>query len=175
MPSRFLAPARFVATLAGVALLACTRSSAGPSGAPPTPLASAADSAAVAGTLTRMFDALRAKDAATLRGILHANARFTLLRPAPDGSVRVNVITGEQFLQSTTGPDARGLDEPIRNIRVTVDGPLASAWAEYQVRVNGAVSHCGHDAFHLVKTASGWQVLNTADSFRREGCGPRWP
>jgi hypothetical protein len=160
------------ATLLAVAAAACSRAPATPT---PTPLASTADSAAVAGTLTRMFDALRTKDAATLRGILHADARFTLLRPAPDGSVRVNVITGDQFLQSTTGPNARGLDEPIRNIHVTVDGPLATAWAEYQVRVNGAVSHCGYDAFHLVKTAAGWQVLNTADSFRREGCGPLWP
>lgn len=161
-----------LAALAVTVLAACTRAPATPA---PAPLASAADSAAVAATLTRMFDALRVKDAATLRTTLHPEARFTLLRPAPDGTVRVNIITGAQFLESTTGPNARGLDEPIRNIHVTVDGPLATAWAEYQVRVNGAVSHCGHDAFHLVRTAAGWQVLNTADSFRREGCGPAWP
>jgi hypothetical protein len=135
----------------------------------------AADSAAVAATLTRFFDALRVKDAATVRATLHPDARFTLLRPAPDGGVRVNVITAAQFIESTTGPDARGLDEPIRHIRVSVDGALATAWAEYQVRVNGTVSHCGHDAFHLVRTPAGWQVLNTADSYRRDGCGPAWP
>jgi hypothetical protein len=170
---------RVGATAVGVAvavtlatLAACTRTPATPA---PAPLASAADSTAVAATLTRMFDALRVKDAATLRATLHPDARFTLLRPAPDGGVRVDIITGAQFIESTTGPNARGLDEPIRNIRVTVDGPLATAWAEYQVRVNGAVSHCGYDAFHLVRTPAGWQVLNTADSFRREGCGPLWP
>mgnify|MGYP002780051673 CR=1 FL=1 len=167
---------RLFAGLCAAALVtltaACSRSAATPT---PTPLASAADSAAVVSTLTRMFDALRVKDAATLRSILHPDARFTLFRPAPDGSVRVNVLTGAQFVQATTAANAPGLDEPIRNVRVTVDGALATAWAEYQVRTNGTVSHCGYDAFHLVRTATGWQVVNTADSFRREGCGPIWP
>ncbi len=175
MTPRLLSPALLLAVLAGAALSACTRTPAGTAGAAPVSLASSADSMAVAQTLTRMFDALRTKDAAVVRATLHPDARFTLLRPAPDGGTRVNIMTAEQFLQGTTGPNARGLDEPIRNIRVTVDGALATAWAEYQVRVNGAVTHCGYDAFHLVRTPSGWQVLNTADSFRREGCGPAWP
>ena len=138
------------------------------------PLASSADSTAVAATLTRMFDALRTKDRATVEAIMHPDARFTLLRPAGD-SVRVAVLAVAQFLDATMGPNAAGLDEPIRNVRVTVDGPLATAWAEYQVRVNGAVSHCGYDAFHLVRSGEGWRVLNIADSFRREGCGAPWP
>jgi hypothetical protein len=172
MTPRLRFPALLLAVLSSAALSACTRA---PAASAPAPLASSADSAAVAQTLTRMFDALRTKDAAVVRATLHPDARFTLLRPAPDGGTRVNILTAEQFLQGTTGPNARGLDEPIRNIRVTVDGALATAWAEYQVRVNGAVTHCGYDAFHMIRTATGWQVLNTADSFRREGCGPAWP
>jgi hypothetical protein len=167
--------ALFATLLVGTSLSACARSSVGAPGTAAAPLASGADSTAVAQTLTRMFDALRTKDAAVVRATLHPNARFTLLRPAPDGSTRVNILSADQFIEATTGPAAAGLDEPIRNIRVTVDGALATAWAEYQVRVNGAVTHCGYDAFQLVRTPNGWQVLNTADSFRRDGCGPAWP
>lgn len=136
-----------------------------------------ADSVAVVSVLERMFDALRVKDRATLESLMHPDARFTLLRPAARGgdSVQVNVMSLTQFLDATMRPESAGLDELIRNVRVTVDGPLATAWGEYQVRVNGAVSHCGYDAFHLVRSGGTWRVLGIADSFRREGCGAAWP
>src|SRR5690606_7959923 len=109
--------------------------------------------------------------------VMHPETRFTLLRPvagAPD-SVRVNVMTLGAFLNATMGAESAGLDELIRNVRVTVDGPLATAWGEYQVRVNGTVTHCGYDAFHLVRSGASWRVLSIGDSFRREGCGAAWP
>lgn len=142
------------------------------------PLASTADSTAVVGVLTRMFDALRTKNAAALDAEVHPAARFTLIRPVPNqpaDSVRPAVLTFAQFKQAALGPQSNGIDEPLRNILVTVDGPLATAWAEYQVRVNGAVSHCGYDAFHLIKQGGAWKVLNVADSFRQQGCGALWP
>lgn len=164
-----------------LALLAagCMRASATVSSTPArAPLASTADSTAVVGVLTRMFDALRTKNAAALDAEVHPAARFTLIRPVPNqpaDSVRPAVLTFAQFKQAALGPQSNGIDEPLRNILVTVDGPLATAWAEYQVRVNGAVSHCGYDAFHLIKQGGAWKVLNVADSFRQQGCGALWP
>jgi len=133
-----------------------------------------ADSAAVVKTLETMFEALRNKNADGVRATFHESARFTLLRPAADGSTRVNVMSAEQFITAVTNPNGNGVDEPIRNVRVMIDGPLASAWAEYQVRVAGKVSHCGYDAFHLVKVDTAWKILNVSDSFRPQGCGEVW-
>jgi hypothetical protein len=165
---------RFLIAFVVVASAACTR---GPAASAPTPLATPADSVAVVGTLTRMFDALRTKDATAFRAEFHPAGRFTLLRPVPGGgdSVGVVVLPVAQFVQAVLGPTGSGVDEPIRNVRVTVDGALATAWAEYQVRTPTGVSNCGYDAFHLVKQSGGWKVLNVADSFRQSGCGPRWP
>lgn len=162
-----------LATIVAVSA-ACAR---GPAAPAPTPLATPADSAAVVGTLTRMFDALRTKDVAAFRAEFHPAGRFTLLRPIPGGpdSVGVVVLPLAQFVQAALGPTGSGVDEPIRNVRVTVDGPLATAWAEYQVRTPTGVSNCGYDAFHLVKQSGAWKVLNVSDSFRQSGCGPRWP
>ena len=56
---------------------------------------------------------------------------------------------------------------------VQVDGPLATVWAEYQVLIEGKLSHCGYDAFHLVRRSEGWKVLNVSDTFQRE-CGEAW-
>lgn len=135
---------------------------------------SASDSVAVMSTLNRMLAALKAKDADGIRATFDSAARMTLLRPAQGGGVQVWTLTGEQFIQVATNPQGPALDEPIRNIRMQVDGDLAAVWAEYQVRINGAVSHCGHDAFHLVRKSGQWKILNVSDTFRQQGCGPMW-
>ncbi len=142
--------------------------------APSSAAAQAADTAAVVATITRMFDALRTKDGATVRAVLDSAARFTLLRSSPEGGARVVVLTGEQFVTAVTNPQGAGLDEPIRNVEVRIDGDLAAVWAEYQVRIDGNVSHCGYDAFHLVRKGGEWKILNVSDSFRQQGCGPAW-
>jgi hypothetical protein len=130
------------------------------------------DTTAVMATLERFVGALRIKDTTGMRAELHDSARITLLRPAPAGGVRVHVFDGPQFIKlATQGP---ALDEPIRNAKVTIDADLATVWAEYQVRIDGAVSHCGYDAFHLVRTGSAWKILNVSDTFRRQGCGEKW-
>lgn len=136
--------------------------------------AAQSDSVQVVGTLRRMLTALYAKDAAALRAEMDSAARMTLLRPAPGGGVRVVAMTADQFIQAAMSPTGPALDEPIRIKSLTVDGDLATVWAEYQVRIDSAVSHCGHDAFHLVRRGGAWRVLTVADTFRREGCGAPW-
>ncbi|MDX2193011.1 MAG: DUF4440 domain-containing protein [Gemmatimonadales bacterium] len=145
----------------------------------PAPLAAQAIDPAVRaevlGTIHRFTDALRRKDTAGMAAQMHPAARMTLLRPAPSGdSVRVAVLTAAQFITVATDPRNPPLDEPIRDAQVTVHQDLATVWAEYQVRIDGKVSHCGYDAFHLVRTGAGWKLLTVADTFRREGCGAMW-
>jgi hypothetical protein len=134
----------------------------------------AADSVAVMQTLETMLGAMRTKNADGLRAVFHDAVRMTLLRPAPGGGMRVNVLSGEQFITAATAPANPVLDEPIRNIRMHLDGDLATVWAEYQVRRDGKVSHCGYDAFHLVRVSGAWKILTVADTFRQQGCGGVW-
>jgi hypothetical protein len=134
----------------------------------------AADSAAVMQTIETMLSALRTKNADGMRATFHESARMTLLRPAQGGGTRVVAMTAEQFITSATNPSGPAIDEPIRNANVQIDGNLATVWAEYQVRIDGKVSHCGHDAFHLVKSETSWKILNVSDTFRQQGCGEMW-
>ncbi len=132
------------------------------------------DSSAVLSALNGMLTAMRERNADALRATFHPAARMTLLRPTQDGSTQVVVLTGAQFVDAAMNPQGPVLDEPIRNPRLQLDGDLATVWAEYQVRVEGKVSHCGFDAFQLVRTAGSWKILNVSDTFRRTGCGPIW-
>jgi len=132
--------------------------------------------AEVLGTLNTFMRALRTRDTTTMLQLLDSASRMTLLRPVPGGGIRVVVLTGAQFVRVASNPNQAPIDEPIRNAVVHVDGPLASVWAEYQVRrADKTVSHCGYDAFHLAKLGERWKILNVSDSFRQTGCGPAWP
>ena len=133
-----------------------------------------ADSVAVMQTLEAMVGAMRTKNADGLRAVFHEHTRMTLLRPAPGGGTRVMVLTGEQFVTAATAPANPSLDEPIRNIRMQLDGDLATVWAEYQLRIGGKISHCGYDAFQLNRRSTGWKILNISDTFRQQGCGAMW-
>ena len=132
-----------------------------------------ADRGAVLGVLNSFTAALLKKDSAGMASQLDTVSRFTLLRPSPNGT-RVWVVTGAEFIGLTTKPDGPAYDEPIRNPVVHIDGDLATVWAEYQVVLSGAVSHCGYDSFQLARLNGTWKIINVSDTFRREGCGALW-
>ena len=117
---------------------------------------------------------LRNKDTTVMKQHLDSLTRFTLLRPTQSGGVRVFLLSGADFVQRTTQPGGPTYDEPIRNPRVQIDADLASVWAEYQVRMEGKVTHCGYDAFHLARLNGRWKILNVSDTFRQQGCGEPW-
>jgi hypothetical protein len=141
-----------------------------------TKVVAQADTAEQQKVLTVLQDftaALLKKDSAGMASQLDSVTRFTLLRPSPNGT-RVWAVTGAQFISLTTKPDGPAYDEPIRNPVVHIDGDLATVWAEYQVVLNGAVSHCGYDSFQLARLNGQWKIINVSDTFRREGCGSLW-
>ncbi|MGE3614350.1 MAG: hypothetical protein AB7L66_00645 [Gemmatimonadales bacterium] len=117
---------------------------------------------------------LKARDLDLLNSRIDSTTRFTLVRPGPGGS-RVIVLAGAEFIRVATRADQPAIDEPIRNPVVQVDGDVATVWAEYQVRRDGKVSHCGHDAFHLARVGGRWRIINLIDSFQPQGCGDPWP
>jgi ketosteroid isomerase-like protein len=130
---------------------------------------------AVLATLQSFMDGLRMRDTAVMNQHVDSLTRLTLIRPTREGGTRVVVMTGAEFIRAVTQPGQPGIDEPIRNPVVHVSGDLASVWAEYQVRRDTTVSHCGFDAFHLVRRDGRWKLLNVSDTFQQTGCGPAWP
>ena len=118
--------------------------------------------------------AMRAKDSLGMMARLDSTSRFSLLRSGPHGTV-VRVMSGQDFVRLTTKPDGPTYHEPTRNAVVQIDGDLATVWAEYQVILEGKLSHCGHDAIHLARLRGTWKIINLSDTYRREGCGAMWP
>jgi ketosteroid isomerase-like protein len=121
------------------------------------------------------LDGLRMRDTAAMGLYVDSLTRFTLIRPTREGGTRVVAVDAAEFMRAVTQPGQPGVDEPIRNPVVQVSGDLAAVWAEYQVRRDTVVTHCGFDAFHLSRRDGRWKLLNVSDTYQQAGCGPAWP
>jgi hypothetical protein len=55
---------------------------------------------------------------------------------------------------------------------VRIQGAIAAVWTRYDFHRDGKFSHCGTDAFNLVKTAEGWKIASAMWTVERTGCVP---
>ncbi|CAN5874705.1 hypothetical protein BH23GEM9_BH23GEM9_07740 [soil metagenome] len=126
-----------------------------------------AETAAVRAVIDRLFDGMRERDMAKLGSAFHAEARLHGLDA--DGGVRITPAA--DFIAGIArAPEGMLLDEVLGDVEIRIDGPLASAWTYYDFFAGDNFSHCGYNAFQLLKTAGEWKVVAITDSRRREGC-----
>lgn len=118
--------------------------------------------------VTKLFDAMRARDTATMRASFVPNASMQMLRP--DG-VRFDSIGG--WIASVgRAPATLVLDERLANPIVQVSGDLASVWVDYWFFAGERLSHCGVDAIHLFRQQGTWRIFSIVDTRQQQGCPP---
>jgi hypothetical protein len=127
------------------------------------------DQKAVLATIEQLFNALKADDTAGMRAVMHPQGRI-IQTGTRDGVPFARVNALNDFLTSIGNAKGRGLEERIYNPEIRIDDNLAVAWVYYDFRVGGQISHCGVDAYHVVRTAEGWRILEIVDTQRREAC-----
>ncbi len=154
-----------------LALAACTALAVAPPAraqqSPPV-----GDEAQVLLVVTRLFDAMRTRDTATLRSLVDPAARLVTTRTMPDGQPRVTPATINDWIGSIArAPDSLVLIERTWNHEIRVDDNLATVWTPYTFHVGERFSHCGVDSFQLARSGGGWIIINVADSQRRDRCG----
>ena len=125
--------------------------------------------AEVLAVVNAVFDGMRKADSAMVRPLFHAKARmFTVDSRRPDTLIEASV---ERFIQSIGRPRTEVFDEQLSNVRVMIDGSLASVWTDYKFFRGTSFSHCGVDHFLLVKERGSWKILELADTRRSDNCG----
>jgi hypothetical protein len=130
-----------------------------------------ADRAQVIAAVQSFFDSMEKADAELARKILMPDARF-FSAAERDGKMTVRPSTGEAFIAGFSNPNrGRGL-ERMWNPDVRVQGSIAQVWTRYDFHNNGTFSHCGIDAFSLVKTDDGWKIAIAMWTVERTGCLP---
>lgn len=124
--------------------------------------------------VTRMFDAMRARDTAAFRSVLDSGAVLLSVGRTREGTPVVRRESMDDFVKGIAGaPAGKLLDERIYDPEVRIDGGLATVWTEYDFYLGDSFSHCGVDAFMLARLADGWKVIAISDTRRRDGCPAR--
>ena len=138
--------------------------------APSLSLAQDAERANVLATVQKVFDAMRTRDTALLFSAFDSSAR--LVRYNRRGNPpSVSLTPPSQFGAAILRAPAGDVwNERIYDPEVRIDGDIAQVWAYYTFHRNTTFSHCGVDAFLLVKVGTTWKITQLADSQRTEGC-----
>ena len=86
------------------------------------------------------------------------------------GKVLVKTDSVKEFADFLATQEKNTLDEQIVFDVVKIDGDLAVVWAPYKFYFKGKFSHCGVDAFQLVRINNVWKIQYLIDTRRRTGC-----
>jgi hypothetical protein len=146
-----------------IAALLLTVSAAAGAQASPTPA-----EAEVLAVVNRIFDGMKEADSAKVRTAFAPGARFVTVgtRANPD-TITYQAVDG--WLAGIANSN-KTWEEKLKNVRVVVDGNIASAWMDYTFHLNGALRHCGVDSIELVKVKGEWKITQLADTRRTSGC-----
>ena len=123
--------------------------------------------------ITKMFDAMREGDSTKLRMCFHNQITSLSISIDEDGESKL-AFEGEsgckKFIKAVGSPHGEIWDERISNLKINIAGDFAQAWCDYEFYIGNKFSHCGIDAFHVVKTISGWKIVHLGDTRRTTSC-----
>jgi hypothetical protein len=128
------------------------------------------DRVAVHEILVTMFDGMREGDSAKVASVFRRDVRmFSAYKNKSGESVlREDELFG--FLKAVGTPHPEIWDERIYNTTIKIDGAIAQVWTNYSFYVGEKFSHCGVDAFQLIRKDNLWKIISLMDTRRKESC-----
>ena len=136
--------------------------------APATQTTAAAEEAAILEVIDRFMHAISNNDDAAMAAIRIEGAMNTVARA--NGTVTRRAF---QPRANASGPGAN--QERYWDPVVHVRGSLAMVWTPYEFWVKGKTSHCGIDAFELVKEQGTWRIGNAMWTVEPDACATLRP
>jgi len=124
---------------------------------------------AVMKTVQAFFDTMTAHDVDGARQILQPQGRFHAMS-MKDGKPDVRAFANEEYFAQLQASKQK-MQERIWNPDVRINGLIANVTAPYDFWIDGKFSHCGVDAFDLIKTEEGWKIAGGVYTVESE-CAP---
>jgi hypothetical protein len=116
------------------------------------------------------FDSMAKRDPALAERVMLPEARIHAFAER-DGKPTMRVSVAQDYIKSlSTGKGE--LLERMWEPEVRIRGPIATVWTTYDFHRNGTFTHCGIDAFDLVKTPDGWKIAGVMYTVEPTGCAP---
>lgn len=119
----------------------------------------------------QFFDGFHKGDTTIMSAVIAKNAVMQTAFATPQGENRLSNGSVDNLLDAIANrPDTQLWEEKLLSYGVQIDGNLAQVWTPYEFYLDGNFSHCGANAFTMVKTDDGWRIIHLIDSRRRSSC-----
>jgi Domain of unknown function (DUF4440) len=120
--------------------------------------------------VTRLFDAMQAKDADGIRATFFPDGQLAAAQKR-NGQTTIRLLTADAFAKSIS--EGKGVyRERMYKPETLVTGDLVTVRGRYGFYVDDRFSHCGLNSFHLMRTPQGWKIVNAASTIEFDGCEP---
>ena len=87
-----------------------------------------------------------------------------------DGKPDVRAFANEEYFAQLQSSKQK-MQERIWSPEVRINGLIATIVAPYDFWIDGKFSHCGVDAFDLIKTEEGWKIAGGVYTVQQQ-CAP---
>lgn len=131
--------------------------------------AKADDRADVLAAVDRFLNALNTNDAEAYAAAQVNDGVTYSQRYAADGSAKLRRRSNHDNLEMLRA-DSTKVREQYWNPTVLVHKDIAIVWAPYSFDIDGKRSHCGIDAFDLLRVDGVWKIGNAMWTVEPDGC-----
>jgi hypothetical protein len=114
----------------------------------------------------KVFDGMASNDAAKIMASMTADAQLYGVRT----SGAAYSMPASQWANRIASLKASLVERFTKAPVVSIHGPIANVWGEYEFLRDGKFTHCGVDSFNLLKTSAGWKVAAILDTEETTGC-----
>lgn len=122
------------------------------------------------GVVTRLFEAMQARDAEGIRSTFAPDGQLASTQKR-NGQTTIRFLTADAFAKLIS--EGKGVyRERMYKPEVIVTGDLVTVRGRYGFYVDDRFSHCGFNSFHLMRTEQGWKIVNAASTIEPDGCEP---
>ncbi len=133
---------------------------------------SALDENKAKGIIDTFFEGFHKGDTLMMRSVLADEVQLQTAFTNKEGGNELRTDSIDKLLNAIASrTEDQKWDERLLDYKVEIDGNLAHVWTPYEFWFNDTFSHCGANAFTLVKTNDGWKIIHLIDSRRKSDCG----
>jgi hypothetical protein len=122
----------------------------------------------VIAAVEQFFKVIETRDSELARNLLMPEGVVYSIRDE-GGKKAIRATTHQQIIDSIASSSETML-ERMWDPKVLIHKEIAVVWTKYDFHREGKFSHCGVDAFNLIKTPEGWKISGIFYTVEKEGC-----
>ena len=119
--------------------------------------------------VNKMFAEMAAHNPAGIVALYTKEAQLAAVIKNKEGKSVTKTFAVEAFSKGFAEKKSE-LKEDMYAPEVKIFGDLALVWGRYVFFVDNKISHCGVNAFHLVRTDTGWLIAGASTTIEPQGC-----